>query len=211
MRLPSRVVATARDVPDHSHIRLRSRSSMLVILFEGAVRSLTPFAQCSRKFRKFLDDVRGFAPQCLKGTREAAYFLISFTASPLQSIQSIQTTISFSSKRTSSQMPSTSVPATATTTAPTRDWESVFQQLQSSYGFAGTVPSIPFTTSKVPKPSSKQSSRAASPARGRKEKKMPEGHEGVFGGLFSTYGLAGARSPSIPSRPASERKLSMQV
>jgi len=40
--------------------RLRSQSSMFVNLFEGAVRNLTPSAQCSRKFRKcFLQISRG--------------------------------------------------------------------------------------------------------------------------------------------------------
>lgn len=89
-----------------------------------------------------------------------------------------------------------------------KNWESSFAQLSSSYGFNGAVPSLPTKSSKSTKTTTSIStanpqSFTASPSVVRPTKD----YESAFGQLSSNYGFGGG-VPSLP--PTKPKKSSKQ-
>jgi len=84
-----------------------------------------------------------------------------------------------------------------------KNWESSFGKLSSSFGFGGSAPSLPSSkNSKTKVPKQQQPAYQAqvlSPAPGQKN------YEAAFGNLSSSYGFGGGPVPA-PSVPRSEKK-----
>ncbi|KAF8970641.1 hypothetical protein BDZ97DRAFT_1790245 [Flammula alnicola] len=104
----------------------------------------------------------------------------------------MSSTTSFTS--TSSLMPSSPHKSS------TKNWESAFGELSSSYGFSGGIPSLPQKVSKstksktkVPKSSIPSSQPQSSVTR------QPKDYESAFGSLSATYGFGGG-IPSLSSK-----------
>jgi len=76
-----------------------------------------------------------------------------------------------------------------------KNWESAFGQLSSSYGFGGTVPSLPPKSSKPSKSLPKSTTSPVPPPRPQPAKD----YEAAFGQLSSSYGFGGS-APHLSSK-----------
>ncbi|KDR73952.1 hypothetical protein GALMADRAFT_250668 [Galerina marginata CBS 339.88] len=103
-----------------------------------------------------------------------------------------------------------------------KNWESAFGKLSSSYGFSGSVPSLPKKSSKSPKPSStstssqslsstsSRSSMSSVPSTSTRSSVLPppKDYESSFGHLSSSYGFGGT-VPSLPPKTQKQPKRSV--
>ncbi|KAF4611224.1 hypothetical protein D9613_006602 [Agrocybe pediades] len=109
----------------------------------------------------------------------------------------------------SPKVTSTSVPRTQSSTPSynqssvvrpaSKDYESAFGQLTSSYGFGGGVPCLPATTSKQSKSSSKHSltQAPASFQSGLQARPSEKNYEAAFGNLASSFGFGGPNTTTF--------------
>ncbi|KDR73950.1 hypothetical protein GALMADRAFT_250666 [Galerina marginata CBS 339.88] len=97
---------------------------------------------------------------------------------------------SSSSRSSMSPVPSTSTSTRSSVVPSTKDYESSFGHLSSSYGFGSGVPSLPPRVQKQPKHSSSSQPTVVRPTTGKD-------YESSFGQLSEMYGFGG---PSVPRR-----------
>lgn len=86
-----------------------------------------------------------------------------------------------------------------------KNWESTFGKLSSSYGFSGSVPSLPQKTSRSTKPT--KSPRSTSPLRSSSctstsQSTSHKDYERTFGLLSSNYGFGFSGSTTYPCPPS---------
>ncbi|PPQ95407.1 hypothetical protein CVT26_008253 [Gymnopilus dilepis] len=91
-----------------------------------------------------------------------------------------------------------------------KDWETSFGQLSSSYGFSGSVPSVPPKSkkSKSPSPSSVPSPFMQSVSSHPSVSPSTKDYEKSFGQLSSMYGFGGG-VPSLPPKVPKQVKQSV--
>ncbi|KDR73953.1 hypothetical protein GALMADRAFT_157779 [Galerina marginata CBS 339.88] len=110
---------------------------------------------------------------------------------------SSQSSSSTSSRSSMSSVPSTSTSARSSVLPPPKDYEASFGHLSSSYGFGGSVPSLPPKSQKQPKrsvsPSSSPQPTVVRPSTGKD-------FETSFAQLSSSYGFGGSSVSSMSSR-----------
>jgi len=101
-----------------------------------------------------------------------------------------------SNRSTASLVSNTTVssrtPLTGSNTAQTKDFQSAFASLQSTYGFNGSAPSP------VPKKKTKQTSAPRSAISNTATRAPTKNFESAFADLQSTYGFGGAVPCPIP-------------
>jgi len=88
-----------------------------------------------------------------------------------------------------------------------KNWESSFGKLSSSYGFSGMVPSLPKKSSKSPKPSTSPLTLSV-PSSQSSGGQPQKDYQTSFGQLSSTYGFGGG-VPSLPSTVSKSPKSSV--
>ncbi|KAF8876774.1 hypothetical protein CPB84DRAFT_1852846 [Gymnopilus junonius] len=101
---------------------------------------------------------------------------------------------------------STSLLLPSSTKHTSKDWESSFGQLASSYGFGGSMPSVPPRSSKSKSTKSSSTSYSSmSSVPSSPVTQSPKDYEKSFGQLSSMYGFGGG-VPSLPSKVPKQSK-----